>query len=396
VATRAPEPGPRADAPGAERRRSPGDGEAILAVLGHELRNPLAPMRNAVHLLRRPDLPAETRERALAILQRQLDHLTRLVGDLVDGSRLARGRVQLRDEEVDLARVVRDEGEDLRGLCEERGVELLVHVPPRAVPVRGDAVRLAQVVSSLVQNAVRFSDRGSRVTVRLDVAPRGSAALRVVDTGIGMSAHTLARLFQPFATADRSLARTRGGLGVGLTVVKGLVELHGGTIRGESAGPGAGSTFTVELPLSPAADPSPCAGSERDVPRAVRRVLVVEDNADSAMTLSELLALRGHEVALAADGPSALEAVRRSRPDVVVCDVGLPGELDGYGVARAIRADPALGGLVLIALSGYTTPEHCERALQAGFDAHLAKPADFDELCRLIEDPAARALPNGA
>jgi CheY-like chemotaxis protein len=216
----------------------------------------------------------------------------------------------------------------------------------------------------------------------------------VSDDGIGMSRETLAHLFEPFETADHSLARSRGGLGMGLALVRGLVELHRGTIRGESAGVGAGSTFTVELPLAAAR-----AARERSVPGETapgggRRVLIVEDNRDGALALSELLALRGFEVAIAEDGVCGVAEARRLRPDVVLCDVGLPGELDGYAVARALRADPTLDATTLVALSGYATPEHRSEALAAGFDAHLAKPADVDELHRaLVERRGAAPRP---
>jgi CheY-like chemotaxis protein len=359
--------------------------DALLAVLGHELRNPLAPMRNAVHLLREPHLPPEKRERALAIIDRQLAHLTRLVEDLVDGSRLARGRLVVQDQEVDLTRVVHDEVEDLRGVADERGVAVELELPRAPVMVRGDPVRLAQVVATLVQNGLRFSERGGKVWVRLESAPPGRATVRVADDGVGMTYETLSRLFEPFATTDHGLARTRAGLGMGLAIVRGVIELHGGAIHGESGGVGKGSTFTFDLPLARtrSAAAKPYGSARRRTER--RRVLVVEDNADSAVTLAELLSLRGHEVGIAEDGPRALAEARRLKPDVVVCDVGLPGQMDGYAVARAIRADASLGPTVLLALSGYTTMEHRKRALEAGFDAHLAKPADLEELYRLIE-----------
>jgi CheY-like chemotaxis protein/two-component sensor histidine kinase len=380
VKTIAPEPRDAGDSPGvthpAELTR-----DALLAVLGHELRTPLAPIRNAVHLLREWDLPPEKRERVLAILDRQLTHLSRLVGALVDGSRLARGRLALQHEEIDFARVVREETEDLRGVAEARGVAIELDVTPQPVMVRGDPVRLAQVVGNLVQNGLRFTDRGGHVTVHLDAAPGERALLRVSDDGIGMTRETLAHLFEPFATADHTLARARGGLGMGLAVVRGLVELHGGTVKAESAGVGEGATFTVHLPI---------AASRAAAPR---RVLIVEDNRDSALTLADLLMLHGYQVAIAEDGHRGVAEARRLRPEVIVCDVGLPGELDGYAVARAIRADATLGATMLVALSGYTTPEHRARALRAGFDAHLAKPADVDELYRLLEEGRAAAPP---
>jgi CheY-like chemotaxis protein len=246
------------------------------------------------------------------------------------------------------------------------------------VPVDGDATRLAQVLGNLLSNSMKFTPRGGTVTVRLEEDAAGWALLRVHDTGEGIDPGVLPRVFEPFSQADRSLARTRGGLGLGLAVVKGLVELHGGTVTASSAGHGAGAEMSVRLPRAAALSPAP-------PPRAapvpcVARVVVIEDNADAAETLREALQLEGMCVTIAGDGAEGLDAVRRLRPDLVICDIGLPGGIDGYDVARTIRADAGLGRLPLLAVTGYAGPDDRARAREAGFDRHLAKPAALQDV----------------
>ncbi len=360
----------------ADRRKN-----EFLSVLSHELRNPLAPIRNALHLLARaPDDLART-ARARDVIARQFGHLSRLVDDLLDITRITRGRIELHRAPLDLSRLVRDTVEDHRGELEAAGLRLLLEVPTAVVPIDGDATRLAQVLGNLLANSAKFTARGGTVAVRIGEEPGGAALIEVRDTGEGIEADVLSRLFQPFSQADRSLARSRGGLGLGLTVVKGLVELHGGTVAVTSGGRGAGTKVVVRLPLAPALPPP---GPRADTAPSIAHVLIVEDNVDAAETLREALKLEGMAVTVAYDGDAGLDAARRNVPDLVICDIGLPGDLDGYGVARAIRADPALRHTPLVALTGYAGPEDQARALEAGFDRHLAKPIGIEDLLHAI------------
>ncbi len=371
----------------ADRRK-----DEFFGALSHELRNPLAPIRNALHLLARaPDDPARA-ARAREVMARQLGHLSRLVDDLLDVARITRGRIQLRRAPLDLAVLVRDTVEDHRPEFELAGLHLVVQLPLAPVPVEGDATRLAQVLGNLLGNAAKFTPRGGTVAVRLGEDPGSAALLEVRDTGEGIEPDVLPRMFEPFSQEDRSLARSRGGLGLGLALVKGLVELHGGTAKVSSAGRGAGTEVVIRLPLASAGatpEPHPPAPTPPSVPRGAQ-VLVVEDNADAAETLREALHLEGLAVTVANDGAAGLAAARQIRPDLVICDIGLPGGLDGYGVARAIRADPALCHTPLVALTGYAGPEDQARAREAGFDRHLGKPAGIDELLGAIAPLIAR------
>jgi two-component system CheB/CheR fusion protein len=362
----------------ADRRK-----DEFFGLLSHELRNPLAGLGNALHLVRRASGDPGRAARALAVMERQLSHLTRLVDDLLDVARITRGRIHLRKARLDLAALARDAVEDHRAAFERLGVELVEDLPAAPVQVDGDATRLSQVLGNLLANSAKFTPEGGLVMVRLEVA-EDDAVLEVRDTGEGIEADVLVRIFEPFSQGDRGLAHSRGGLGLGLTLVRDLVQLHGGTVHVSSAGRGAGTAVAVRLPRVAAPPPAvarsgagPGAGAEGA--RGVH-VLVVEDNPDAAETLRDALELEGARVTLARDGAAALAAARRHRPDIVVCDVGLPGALDGYAVARAMRADPAVRDTPLIALTGYAGPEDRERAFEAGFDRHLAKPSGLDEL----------------
>ena len=364
--------------------------DEFIAMLGHELRNPLAPIRNALHVLHLRGADPPTVAWAQEVAGRQVEHLTRLVDDLLDVSRIQRGKIELRPERVDLGQLVRRTGEDHRKLLEAAGLTLAVEVPPGPVWVRGDPTRLSQVVGNLLNNAAKFSDPGGRVAVRVEADEGGRrAAVTVRDTGIGIEADMLPRVWETFAQADRSIHRSRGGLGLGLALVKGLVELHGGTVQAASAGPGRGAEFTFWLPLEQ--DAAALGASPADLPHAGRalRVLIVEDNRDAAETLRVFLELSGHEVMVAHTGLEGLEAARNLRPGVVLCDLGLPG-LDGYGVARALRADPATVQARLIAVSGYGQEEDQRRCREAGFDLHMTKPVDPVSLRRLLA-----SLPGG-
>jgi CheY-like chemotaxis protein len=357
-------------------------------MLAHELRNPLAPLRNALHLLRLRGDDGETRGQLCEVMDRQLSHLTRLVDDLLDVSRITRGQVLLHKEGLDLAALVRAAVEDHRAAAEAAGLALTCAVPARPVCVQGDPTRLAQVMDNLLTNAVKFTEGGGRVGVRLDAdEPRGRAVVTVRDSGIGIDGALLPHLFETFTQADHSLDRSRGGLGLGLSLVQGLVELHGGRVRAESDGPGRGSAFRFWLPLAAeGTPPAPRRAAAGGAPaRVKRRVLLVEDNADAAFSLRLLLELAGHEVTVAHDGRTGLETALRLRPDVVLCDLGLP-ELDGFEVARALRGDPDTAGTYLVAVSGYGQDDDRRRSREAGFDTHLTKPVDPCHLQRLLDE----------
>jgi signal transduction histidine kinase len=359
----------------ADRRK-----DEFLSVLSHELRNPLAPIQTAVHLLERARGDDARAARARDVIERQVRHLSRLVDDLLDVTRITRGRVVLHRERLDLARLVHDTVEDHRATFEAAALALDVRLPPVPVPVDGDPTRLAQVVGNLLSNSAKFTPPGGNVSVRLE-DDGADVTLLVRDTGEGVDPEVLPRMFEPFSQADRSLARTRGGLGLGLAIVKGLVELHGGKVAASSAGRGAGTEVAVRLPRAPQlTSPAP---RDAPAPRPVH-VLVVEDNADAAETLRDALELEGMKVSLASDGRAGLVAAQRIRPDLVICDIGLPGELDGYHVARAIRADPALHATPLVAVTGYAGPEDRARAREAGFERHLAKPAAIEDLLQAV------------
>ncbi len=359
-----------------DRRRS-----EFLAMLSHELRNPLAAILSGVDILERAEPGSEPSRRARVVIARQLQQLGRLVDDLLDITRITRHKVQLQRAPVDLVQLLHDAADDHGPMMESRGIRLELELPGTAIWLDADPARLAQVIGNLLQNAAKFTDRGGRVRISLAVDGGERAVIRVADTGIGIDPATLERLFEPFTQAERSLARTRGGLGLGLSLVKGLVELHGGTVQATSAGAGCGTEVVVELPIVEARRtlPSPPA------PPVVRgrRVLVVDDNADAAESLGALLELAGHHVALAHRGQDGLRHAQREPPDAVLCDIGLP-DIDGYEVARRFRADPALRNVILVALSGYALDEDLRRAEEAGFDAHVAKPATLDKLLELI------------
>jgi two-component system CheB/CheR fusion protein len=362
----------------------------FLGVLSHELRNPLAPIRNALFILGRARPGSEQATRAKAVLDRQVGHLARLVDDLLDVTRISRAKIRLQRGRVDLGELVLRAVEDNRQILAEREIALDVRIAPGPIPLDADSTRIAQIIGNLLQNSSKFTDHGGRITVVVE-REAGEVSLRVRDTGIGISPEMLLSVFEPFTQADESLHRSRGGLGLGLALVKGLVEMHGGTVEARSDGIGRGAELIVRLPLASdgagAREPTP----EPRPPIRPRRVLIIEDNLDAAETLREMLEMDGHRVEVAHDGRAGLEKARASRPDVVLCDIGLP-EMDGYGVARAIRSDPTLASTFLVALTGYALPEDQRRAAQAGFDRHLAKPVSLAQL----EEALASILGSGA
>jgi len=359
--------------------------DEFLAMLAHELRNPLAPIRNAAQVLKLLGAPGVDQRWALGVIERQTQHLTRLVDDLLDVSRITQGKIALRREPIELAAVVQRAVEACRSAVEERGHRLHLSVSPEPVSVEGDLTRLVQVVGNLLHNAAKYTPEKGNIWIEAG-ADGANAFVRVRDDGIGVPGDLLPHVFDLFTQADRSLDRSQGGLGIGLTLARRLVELHGGRVEARSEGPGRGSEFLVVLPrLEVAADSAasdwPGAGGERA--QAGLRILVVEDHADSAEMLAFLLRLEGHEVRVASDGAGALEAARAQRPDVVLCDIGLPG-MNGYEVASQLRRDTECADARLIALSGYGQAEDRRRSKEAGFDFHLTKPVEPDALIALL------------
>jgi signal transduction histidine kinase len=358
--------------------------DQFLAVLAHELRNPLAALVTALHVAHQGGADARAREQALDTAERQARHLGRLVDDLLDAARLAVGRVQLRRQRLDLARLVRLAAGDRRAGLEQAGLSLAVTTPEVPVWVNGDETRLAQIVHNLLDNAAKYTPAGGQVAVRLATdGGRREAALSVRDTGSGIEAELLPRLFEAFAQADLSLDRSKGGLGLGLAVVRGLAELHGGRVEAASAGRGRGAEFTVRLPVE-AEPPALSAPPAPAAPAGARlRVLVIEDNKDAADSLCMFLGLLGHETRCAYTGPAGVAAAVEFRPDVVISDIGLPG-LDGYGVARQLRHHPATSRARLLAVTGYGSDEDRRRSREAGFDLHLTKPVPPEALVDVL------------
>jgi PAS domain S-box-containing protein len=356
----------------------------FLAMLSHELRNPLTPIRNSLYILDRTAPGGDQARRAQRVIDRQVGHMTRLVDDLLDVTRITRGKVQLRREMLDLTDLVRRTIEDHRTVFAASEVELCVNLAAEPLRVHGDATRLAQALGNLLGNAAKFAGQAGRAEVSVFRDERAcQAVVRVSDSGVGIARDMLPRVFQPFAQADKTLDRSKGGLGLGLALVKGMVELHGGSVKVESEGPGTGAQFTVRLPLCVEERETRSAQEPGAAPQTPRRVLIIEDNVDAAESLRELLELSGHEIAVAYSGPEGLERARGFKPEVVLCDIGLPG-MDGYEVARRLRADEALRETLLVALSGYALPEDVERARQAGFERHLAKPPSLAKLAQLM------------
>jgi PAS domain S-box-containing protein len=356
----------------------------FLATLSHELRNPLMPIRNCLFMLERAPPGGDQGRRAQSVIQRQVDHLARLIDDLLDVTRISRGKIQLRREPLDAREVVQRTIEDQRAAFDKAGVSLHVALADTPLPMNADRTRLAQVVSNLLQNAAKFTARGGQawVTLERDVATK-EALLRVRDNGCGMDAHMVAHLFQPFLQSDLTLDRSRGGLGLGLSLIKGLVDMHGGSIAGSSAGPGKGAEFVVRLPLATEQVGSSAAAPRREPRPRSRRVLIIEDNSDAADSLRDVLELDQHVVEIAGSGPEGLDKARRFLPEVVLCDIGLPG-MSGHEIARAIRADPKLRSAYLVALSGFAAPEDLAASKAAGFDRHMSKPPALEQIAQIL------------
>jgi signal transduction histidine kinase len=365
----------------ADRRK-----DEFLAILAHELRNPLAPIRNAVQMMGLKALVDPEVSWCRDTIERQVHLLIRLVDDLLDVSRITQGKIKLQLRRIEVAEIVELGIETCRGQVEARRQELVVEMPAEPMTVDGDLQRLAQVVGNLLSNASKYTDEGGTIRISVEAPPGSNAVeIRVADNGIGIPGEILPTLFQLFAQVDSTLDRAEGGLGVGLALVKNLVELHGGTVAAQSDGPDRGSRFVVRLPLAAktAETVRPAQADDRRA-SAKRRILVVDDNVDSARSMALLLQAFGHEASTANGGQEALDAAESNPPDAIVLDLGMPG-VDGYEVARRVRERPWGKGVLLVALTGWGQQEARERSRTAGFDAHLVKPVEIDALLRIVQ-----------
>ena len=361
----------------ADRRK-----DEFLATLGHELRNPLAPILNSLEILKLSGAFEDARTApACAVMERQVHHLNRLVDDLLEVSRITRGIIEVKKEPLDLTAIVKAAVETSRPVLDSHGHEVRLELEATQICVAGDLVRLTQVFANLLNNAAKYTNHGGLITIasRTD---RGEAVVSVSDNGIGIAPHLLSQVFDMFMQVDRSTRRSQGGLGIGLTLVKSLVAMHGGSVEARSEGPGLGSEFIVRLPLLEESS-LPAEAARRIAPLPPRRILIVDDSHDGGESLAMLLRVLGAEVALAHTGRHALECLVTFRPDAVLLDIGMPG-MDGYEVARRIRANPANRHIQLIALTGWGQDEDRQRSAAAGFDHHLVKPANVDQLRQLL------------
>jgi two-component system CheB/CheR fusion protein len=364
----------------------------FLALLAHELRNPLAPIRTGVQILRNSDADPAMVRRAVEMMERQVGQMVRLVDDLLDVSRITQDKIELRKERLELATVIRRAVEISRPIIEAKEHELIVALGPEPVVLEADLVRLAQVVSNLLNNSARYTPKRGRI--ELSAGREGErVVIHVRDNGIGIPAAMLPGIFEMFTQGDRYQERTQGGLGLGLSLVKSLIQLHGGDVEARSSGEGRGSEFVVRLPVGGVHgrnSPAPRADERRKPVGPSRRILVVDDNRDSSDSLALLLEIMGHQVQVAYDGPHALEAARTYQPDTVLLDIGLPG-MSGHEVARRMRQELDMKGALLVAMTGWGQDEDRQRSQDAGFDHHLVKPVEPDALETLLASLADRA-----
>ena len=357
----------------------------FLAMLGHELRNPLAPIRNAVAMMQMNGLSEARQQWARDVIDRQVSHLARLVDDLLDVSRITSGKISLMREPLEVAAVVTAAVEASRPLIEARKHTLEIDLPDEPLRLEGDLTRLSQVVLNLLNNAAKYTSEGGHIRLAVEKAGR-EVVIRVRDTGMGIPADLLPKIFDLFAQGDRSLDRSEGGLGIGLTLVRKLVQMHGGAVEAHSAGAGWGSEFVIRLPLfvaEPSPDVSPNPDLESSAGTSPHRVLVVDDNQDAAESMALLLQIWGHDVRTAHDGPAALAVAADYRPDVVLLDIGLPG-MSGYEVAERLRELPGPERPVLVAVTGYGQQSDRRRTRDAGFDHHLVKPVEHAQLKEIL------------
>ncbi len=362
----------------ADRRK-----DEFLAMLGHELRNPLGVINTGIELLRWEAPRSATLTELREMMERQVGHMSRLLDDLLDISRINRGHVRLKKEPCNLTQAVRETAEDFRPRLEGTGLELVLDIPEQPLWIMGDHTRIVQIIENLLQNAHKFTEIGGRVTMRLIQSSDSAAVLVIQDTGTGMESEVLAHAFEPFSQSDPGLDRRGGGLGLGLALVKGLVELHGGNVTARSQGKGQGSEFVLTLPLAhpPAREDKTHEASAPDGRNC--SILIIEDNAIGARSMRILLTRLGHTVEATHSGLEGIQLARRLHPDVVLCDIGLPG-MDGYAVARALRQESELREIYMVAITGYGQQEDQRRSIEAGFNAHLTKPVDLKNLQRLL------------
>jgi signal transduction histidine kinase/ActR/RegA family two-component response regulator len=368
----------------ADRRK-----DEFLALLGHELRNPLGVINTSIELLRWEGPPDSTLTELRAMMERQVEHMSQLLDDLLDISRINRGQIRLKKEPCDFTQTVRQTAEDFRPRLEGTGLEFIVDVPDRSLWVTGDRTRLVQIIGNLLSNAQKYTEIGGRITVELTESLDSAAVLTIQDTGTGMEPEVLAHVFEPFSQSNPGLDRRGGGLGLGLALVKGLIDLHGGQVAAHSDGPGQGSKFIITLPL--AEPPASTKQVHEASAQSLRhyRILIIEDNPVGARTMRMLLTRLGHNVEVAHSGPEGIGIARRFHPHIVLCDIGLPG-MDGYAVARAMREEPGLGDVCLLAITGYGQAEDQRRSIDAGFDMHLTKPVDLKKLQELLNQSCLR------
>jgi PAS domain S-box-containing protein len=361
--------------------------DEFLAMLGHELRNPLGIITTALELMRYKDVTEASLE-LRDMIDGQVQHMRRLIDDLLDVTRITTGKIHLEKERCELSGIISETVTAYHESFKASGLLLEIRLPDQPLFFTGDRTRIEQVIGNLLHNATKFTESGGKVTVGLSATSDGkSAILTVRDTGIGIDAATLPRIFDTFIQADRAVDRSRGGLGLGLALVKGLVELHGGEVKAKSEGVGKGSTFTLRLPLdAPSISP---VSREHGYLREIRpfRMVIIEDNVIAARSTQMLLNELGHQTEIAHNGIQGIAIVQQFRPEVVLCDLGLPG-IDGYEVARRLRQSSEVSEIHLISTSGYGQEEDKQRALAAGFDAHLVKPIDFRELQRMLSELA--------
>ncbi len=362
----------------ADRRK-----DEFLGMLAHELRNPLGPIYNCLQLQKMLPAGDVRLDKVHETIDRQVKHMGRLIDDLLDATRLAHGKILLRKERCDLVQIVRQTVDDYRNVLETSGMTAVLDLPEQPVWIDGDPTRLVQVVGNLLHNAHKFSHPGGTITVRLDGDGDGIGRISVSDAGIGIEPAMLQHVFDVFRQAEQGLDRSRGGLGLGLALVKGLVQLHGGSVEAQSQGVNTGAEFRVRLPISGAAERK-VAAPQATSNAAARRILVIEDNRDAAESLGMLLQHDGHAVEIAFNAEDGLKAAALHRPEIILCDIGLP-VMDGYQVIRRIREDAVLAQAYVIALTGYGREEDQRRALEAGFDLHLTKPIDRPTLTAALD-----------
>lgn len=364
--------------------------DEFMATLAHELRNPLAPIRNSVNLLKHPDVDLKMAKSVAAMMERQVNYLVRLVDDLLYIARISSGKLELRLERLDLAEAIREAVEMSRPLLDARNHDVTVELPGRPIVLLADRVRLAQVIANLLNNAAKYSDKGSPIRIRA-FPERAEAVIHVKDQGIGIAPEMVPRIFEMFMQAPAQHEGRQEGLGIGLTLAKRLVELHGGSVSASSEGPGKGSEFCVRLPIREESLATGASQSDQtaSAPDPRRRVLIADDNIDAVESLRILLELDGHEIRTAHDGVQAMEAAEAFTPDIALVDLGMP-RMNGYEVARRMSASPRLRNVTLVALTGWGQPEDRMQTARAGFKHHLTKPVDMGLLQRLLHETPAR------